>query len=139
VLVPSPKLTVMCGASHLAPGHGGRVTLLVGACQHDGVVQHAWALQRDVRSKRFAKTGVEQLDLVCFHDGDVVIGQSHELLGEVIDEAVAAKKSQFANGALRQRRPEAFVDELHEAWPQRRTGVELQPVILQLSIVGEVE
>jgi hypothetical protein len=38
---------------------------------------------------------------VCFRDGGVTVGQSHELLGEVVDRAVAVEESQFTDGALR--------------------------------------
>jgi hypothetical protein len=66
---------------------------------------------------------------VCFRDGGVTAGQSHELLGEVVDRAIVGEESQFTDGALRQQRLEAFINYLYEAGPWRWTGIELQPVI----------
>jgi hypothetical protein len=76
---------------------------------------------------------------VCFRDGSVAAGQSHELFGEVIDGTIATEENQFVDGALHQRWPEAFVNHLYEAGPRRWTDIELQPMIPQLGIIGQLE
>jgi hypothetical protein len=136
---PLRKAAAVRCVGELTWGRGNRAALVIGTRQHDGVIQRAWALQRHIHTQQFAETCQEELNLVCLRDGGDAAGQRHEFLGKLVDGAFVTQERQFTNWALREQWTKPFVDQLDEAWPRWQTIVELQLVVPQLGVIGEVK
>jgi hypothetical protein len=72
-------------------------------------------------------------------DHRVPARQSHEAFGKIINAVVAPQERDFTDRAVGQWRSESLVHQLDEMWPRWRSDIELQPMLPQLRVVGEVE
>jgi hypothetical protein len=74
-------------------------------------------LQGDICAQGLSKAYHEELNLMILRDGRVTAGQGHEPRTKVVDEAFTPEKSELADRAVVEQRPEPDLNELDEMIP----------------------
>jgi hypothetical protein len=109
--------------------------LLVGASEHDHLVQCRGLLESHICVQRFLVAGGEQLHLLVLGAAVITTRERHEAIAEFFNRAIATEQSQGPERAGRPKR----VDELDEALPRRNGTIELEAMKPGLGVVQQME